>query len=291
MTEIIFLQVHEINNLVTDQNCSTFAHNFSTYFSCSQFFEKDFILRTPRTHDEHCDMLDGPTGLYDSTTYGVNRRSVLNQVDYFNVASGQLPQDVMHVLYEGVLPLNVKLMLHRFISEEHLFTLKTLNDRIFSFSYGRNEARNKPSKCIEQGHLDGSKRLPFSGMVAHLAIQFSTTCMQMYFNSVAAQMWTFSTLLPLIIGDCVPVDHPAWECFLTLLRISKFCTARVVSSTLAEYYLSSLIDQHHQQFRICYPNVNMTPKMHYMVHFPQQILKSVLGIKLVFFYILCLNLL
>ena len=31
--------------------------------------------------------------------------------------------------------------------------------------------------------------------------------------SVAAQMWTFSTLLPLMIADKVTVDHPAWAYF------------------------------------------------------------------------------
>ena len=89
---------------------------------------------------------------------------------------------------------------------------------------------------------------------------------------VAAQMWTFSTLLPLMIGDHIPVDNPAWECFLALLRISKLCTARVISKS-STLYLAALIDQHHQEFRKCYPSVNMTPKTHYMVHIPNQILR------------------
>lgn len=90
---------------------------------------------------------------------------------------------------------------------------------------------------------------------------------------VAAQMWTIATILPLAIGDCVPVDHPAWECFLTLLKISKICTAKVIPPRIAEFYLSSLIEQYLQQFKECFPSVHMTPKMHYMVHFPQQILR------------------
>ena len=108
-------------------------------------------------------MLDGPTGSYDSTTYGINERSALNQINYFHVAGGQLPQDLMHVLYEGVLPLNVKLMLHHFIIQQRLFTLSFLNNRVFAFSYGRNETKNKPTKALEQAHLTGAKKLPFSG--------------------------------------------------------------------------------------------------------------------------------
>lgn len=86
-------------------------------------------------------------------------------------------------------------------------------------------------------------------------------------------MWTFATLLPLMIGDKIPIDDQAWECFLLLLRISKVCTTKVISPALAENYLPVLIEQHHQEFRKCYPSVSMTPKMHYMVHLSQQILR------------------
>lgn len=85
-------------------------------------------------------------------------------------------------------------------------------------------------------------------------------------------MWTFATILPLLIGDKIPIDHPAWECYLLLLRISKFCTAKVIPSTLAEHYLPVLIEQHHVEFRKCYPSVSMTPKTHFMIHFANQIL-------------------
>lgn len=69
----------------------------------------------------------------------------------------------MHVLYEGVFPLHVRLLLKKLIYEDQFFTLDNLNERIKSFVYGRNESRNKPSKCIEKGHLIGTRKLPFSG--------------------------------------------------------------------------------------------------------------------------------
>lgn len=85
-------------------------------------------------------------------------------------------------------------------------------------------------------------------------------------------MWTFATLLPLIIGDLVPETNPKWECFLLLLQITKFCTSVVVTPALS-CTLKVLIEQHHDQFRYCYPDVNIIPKMHYMVHFPKQLLE------------------
>lgn len=85
-------------------------------------------------------------------------------------------------------------------------------------------------------------------------------------------MWTFATLLPLLIGDLVPDEQPHWECFLILLQIVKQCTCRIASASSSSY-IAALVDQHHQSFKKCYPGVMLTPKMHYMVHFPQQILK------------------
>ena len=39
--------------------------------------------------------------------YGVNYSSCLNEIPLFNVADWQLPQDIMHVLLEGVLSLKI----------------------------------------------------------------------------------------------------------------------------------------------------------------------------------------
>ena len=129
----------------------------------TQFTEEEFLMRTPDNHDYHCSLLQGPLAAHDSTTYGVNSESVLNEFDDFHVANGQLPQDIMHVLYEGVLPLNIRLMLGKFVLTDKLFTLQQLNDRISSFPWGRSEVKNKPTKTIELVHLHGTSKLPFSG--------------------------------------------------------------------------------------------------------------------------------
>lgn len=85
-------------------------------------------------------------------------------------------------------------------------------------------------------------------------------------------MWTFATLLPLIIGDLVPEERPHWKCFLLLLQTVKQCTARITSEASAAY-IAALVDQHHHNFKACYPGVMFTPKMHYMVHISQQLLR------------------
>ena len=65
-------------------------------------------------------------------------------------------------------------------------------------------------------------------------------------------------------------DSLRWECILLLLEITKYCTARVTSASAS--YVKALVDHHHKGFTQCYPDKKHTPKLHYMVHFPTQLL-------------------
>ena len=116
-----------------------------------------FTLRNPDAHDYHCSLLDGELAERDSVTYGVNHRSVLNNLDDFHVCDGQLPQDMMHVLLEGVIPYTIKAMLQSFVSEKHFFTIDDLNRKLSSFKFSRSESRNKPSQLSSNIlHDDGN---------------------------------------------------------------------------------------------------------------------------------------
>ena len=92
-----------------------------------QFREEMFVLRNPDAHDYHCSLLTGVLAEVDSVTYGVNYRSALNNLKDFHVCNGQLPQDMMHVLLEGVVPYTMKAMLQNFISEKRFFTIDYVN--------------------------------------------------------------------------------------------------------------------------------------------------------------------
>lgn len=119
-----------------------------------QFAEEDFSLRTPSTYNRDCERIEnGTIPEYDSVTYGLNYRSPLNKIEYFHVSNFQIPHDIMHVLFEGVIPLETKLMLSIFIWEKRYFTLDFLNERIKSFSYGKTESRSKPPKPLERCHI------------------------------------------------------------------------------------------------------------------------------------------
>ena len=134
-------------------------------FDFFKFKEEDFQLRSSTAYKYHCSLLSGPTAKNDSVTYGINYPSPLNKIDHFHVVNSQLPQDVMHVLLEGVLPVETKLMLRNFMSQR-FFTLDFLNNRCKHFTYGRAESRNRPPKDFNAIHFsDSSNKLPLSGIV------------------------------------------------------------------------------------------------------------------------------
>lgn len=60
----------------------------------------------------------------------------------------------MHVLLEGVLPMETKLMLNSSMGEGYI-TLELLNRRVSHFAYGRIEARNKPPKDFQKAYFTG----------------------------------------------------------------------------------------------------------------------------------------
>ncbi len=100
----------------------------------------------------------------------------------------------MHNFLEGILPLEMKLIIGELISEDS-FTLDELNACIASFNYGPVDVKNKPS-CIRLKNSGGSS------------------------GQKAAQMMTLAVYLPLIIGDLVDENSEHWKLLLMILDIS-----------------------------------------------------------------------
>ncbi|XP_065891557.1 uncharacterized protein [Dysidea avara] len=65
------------------------------------FHEDQCDIRTPEQHKEECKQLKKDHSL--SKEFGINRKSALDKLKYFKVASGALVPDIMHDVLEGVL--------------------------------------------------------------------------------------------------------------------------------------------------------------------------------------------
>ena len=89
-----------------------------------------------------------------------------------------------------------------------------------------------------------------------------------YVFTIASQMWLLGRLLPLMVGQYVPNDDPHWVCFLELLSLLVLSTAvEVTSDSIID--LKMVVESYLFHYNELYPNA-MTPKMHYLLHLPEQ---------------------
>ena len=102
-----------------------------------QFKEECFELRTRTQHLQHCASLDDEA---KSKEYGVNFRSVLLDLQYFNLCNGSLLPDVMHDILEGALQYEFKLLLKYCTREKKYFQLREVNERLVGAELGEMES-------------------------------------------------------------------------------------------------------------------------------------------------------
>ena len=88
----------------------------------------------------------------------------------------------------------------------------------------------------------------------------------------ASQMWCLFRFLPIIIGNLVDSESGHWHCFLKLWNIVQFCTAPVIKKDDLPY-LRYLIQDHHALFKELYPLASIIPKMHFLIHVPDDIIR------------------
>ncbi|CAB4035128.1 Hypothetical predicted protein, partial [Paramuricea clavata] len=199
-----------------------------------------------RGHKRHCNLVENNPSF--SSVYGVKRDSILNQSKFFHVVDG-LDLDPMHDQLEGVLPLELKMLLFKYIQSDKMVTLTTINERIASFDYGLADATNKPSPLKDQVFSSNSASI----------------------SQTASQMWCLARMFPLLVGDIVPHGDKNWENFLRLLQIEEIVFAPKLSAELASY-LGILVQEYLETFADLYDRT-IIPKQHYMVHYPRQILR------------------
>ena len=101
--------------------------------------------------------------------YGVKRASALNQSKFFHVVGG-LDLDIMHDQLEGVLPLEVKMLLQRYVLEEKILTLDMVNERIINFEYGVVDRKNRPSPLKQQVLNTNSATISQTGNVDYILL-------------------------------------------------------------------------------------------------------------------------
>ena len=88
-------------------------------------------------------------------------------------------------------------------------------------------------------------------------------------------MMTLVRLIPFILGPYVDEDDDHWECFrLFWAMCDLLCTYEVHQDD--PQHLGWIIQTYLEIYTMLYPDDNVTPKMHYLVHLPGQMAEYVL---------------
>ena len=188
-------------------------------------------------------MLDGVLELHYSTNYGINRKSILEDVPGFFVTNC-IPHDIMHDLFEGVVPHELKPFLIYATQQKHYFTINDPNNRIRRFDF----IHDKPTE------IDAN--------VCHS---------QLKIRQSASQMMFLIRCFPLLIGDKVPESDLHW---MSLLLLIKTCSISLAPSCKHDTvpYLAQLMQEKLSTFLSLYTSSKFIPLFHYMIHYPSQIL-------------------
>jgi len=214
------------------------------------------IPRIKQLHDEHIKMIEEKVTQKNIENArkqcGVKEISVLHESRYFHVTNNYI-FDPMHDIFEGVAPMEIKLVLNNFITnKEYDLNVDTLNARLHLFQYGLPEVKNKPS--------------------ANFTLASLRNLHDYKLKQTAAQTWCLMRVLPFIVSDKVPEDDKYLSLILLLSRITEIVFARKLTVTILPY-LSELIE-HDVLFRKLFPNINRINKHHHLHHYPECIKRS-----------------
>ena len=218
----------------------------------NKFMGSDFTPRTlSQYNQQRTDIETAPTkaSMADlQTTFGVNGRSILSELWYFDITK-QLPQDIMHVLLEGSVQYEVRFILQA-LFETGAVTLRQVNNDFLQLSLGYHDESNRPPPLRES---------VFNGQNSYKL------------KLTAEQARIFLKNLPFILHGYVPVDDLFYQLLLEIVLIVQICFSPVTSHKRMIKW-QNLIKTHLQHFKHLFPNVNIIPKMYYMIHIPGQML-------------------
>ncbi|XP_022616414.1 uncharacterized protein LOC111232973 isoform X2 [Seriola dumerili] len=214
----------------------------------NNFVEQSFTKRTMEKHKPQCDKLKRAVTFLKSTLKPnniKNRKGKLVDFPSFDVIQ-QTPRDIKHVILERVAPMEIKCVLKHLVISGQM-NLKQFNSDIHEFCFSLSEIRDKPDHISVSTLASNDDKLKLS----------------------SGQMLTLLQIMPFLL-NCVD-KKTCIQFVLDLRDIVQILFAPVLSvqtvSTLKE-----MIEKHLKKFKELFPDHNITPEQHYMLHLPAQIL-------------------
>ena len=175
---------------------------------------------------------------------GIKVECELNALSSFHVVTS-MPPDYAHDILEGSARVVISAVLTELVTTR-IVSFDTINESLMSFPYSSAE-ENRPETLKW-----------WKGKVL---------CKQ-----TAKECWTLLRLLPLAVGGHVQEENKAWEILLAYLTIVRM----IISPSFTESELVLLqrsIESWLHEFKMRYGDIRITPKMHYLLHYSDQIRK------------------
>ena len=173
------------------------------------------------------------------------KKSLLSELPQFDITK-RLPQDLMHSLLEGSVQYEVRYALQYFI-DNGFMTLQQINSKLCQIKLGYQDNRPPP---LRETVFNGQEKYKLKQTAEHARI--------------------FLKYLPFCLKEYVANDCLHYQLILQISLIFQICFSPVISAeTINE--LGNIIEAHLILFKTLFPDVNITPKMHYMLRLPQQI--------------------
>lgn len=230
-----------------------FTENFSSsrYFcrycllTREEFLENPCRIGTLRTEENYDEAVHN-RGQSCDEQFGIKFQSEFNELEFYHVCNPGLPPCLGHDLFEGVVGIDVALIIQHFVKVDKYFSYDHLNRLIMQFQYLGHDADSKPVEIKHPGKQLGGH---------------------------AAQNWCLLRMLPIIIGDRIAdIDNPVWNLFLLLKRIVELiCAPRISENQVAE--MKDLIDDYLADRMNIFPENTPRPKHHYLAHYPHLVLQ------------------
>ncbi|KAH8035674.1 hypothetical protein HPB51_007918 [Rhipicephalus microplus] len=205
----------------------------------------DCVERTSETYKSHLEAfaLD-PT--VNGPIYGIASASPLQTLENFDITE-QLPPDAMHDILEGGMECVIRHVLGSLVGDRVI--RKQDLERISSFKYGFHDKKATPL-AVTIAFLNGKASMRGS----------------------ASQKWCFFRLLPQIYAEVLPEGNSHWEVYLAYRHIADIILAEKIPRSCVPY-LQVKVEEFLELYTVQYPNAAVTPKLHFLLHYPKYILK------------------
>lgn len=207
-------------------------------------------LRSKELHERYLQQIS--EGQASPQDFGIQENSILNDLNFFN-STENFSYDVMHDIFEGVCPMDIKFVLRHFVIEVKILTVDSINERINNFRYGPLEAKNKPSPNFTYPMLYNTKSKNI--------------------RQRAVQCWVLLRVFPFLFNKYLtPPCQKYMELIILMIKIVEI----VFSTEITQYMLSELercIELHERTFCTLFPEVNLINKHHHLRHYVSFIIR------------------